>query len=167
MREKKSIPLGPTGFAELLLNYRLRMRVCGCNCEAPKANKTHENRSVRIGQVDFSKPPHSAALPPLRGLSSTAYHTTCDNLVAKWWPDGRESRPSTLSDTPGTDIPETPSPLTRTQSSSNKSANAGRSRMATTGCSILVRPRATQKRHSISSKNTGSHSFALPVALIR
>jgi hypothetical protein len=25
------------------------MRVCGCNWEAPKANKTYENRSVRIG----------------------------------------------------------------------------------------------------------------------
>jgi hypothetical protein len=30
------------------------MRVCGCNWEAPKANKTHENRSVRIGQVELA-----------------------------------------------------------------------------------------------------------------
>ncbi len=32
----------------------------------------------------FSKPPHSAALPPLRGLVSTAYHTTLANLVHSW-----------------------------------------------------------------------------------
>jgi len=29
------------------------MRVCGLNWEAPNANKIRENRSVRIGQVEF------------------------------------------------------------------------------------------------------------------
>jgi hypothetical protein len=43
----------------------------------------------------ISKPPHSAALPPVRRLLSTAYHRTCDTLVAKWWLDGR-GRPKTV-----------------------------------------------------------------------
>src|SRR5882724_6692950 len=62
-----------------------------CNCEPCKLLKTLENQRVQTGQVGFfSKPPHSAALPPLRGLVSTAYHRTCDALVAKRWLDGSE-----------------------------------------------------------------------------
>jgi hypothetical protein len=40
--------------AELLLNYRLQMRVFCCNCGASNANKTNENRSVRTGQVELA-----------------------------------------------------------------------------------------------------------------
>lgn len=38
--------------AELLLNYRLQMRVSGRNWTPANANKIRENRSVRIGQVE-------------------------------------------------------------------------------------------------------------------
>jgi hypothetical protein len=36
------------------------------------------------GRWVFSKPPHSAALPPLRSVLSTAYHTTLVYLVHYW-----------------------------------------------------------------------------------
>jgi hypothetical protein len=53
-------------FAELLLNYRLQMRVCDRNWEAPNANKTRENRSVRIGQVQLA----NRRIQPLCHLSA-------------------------------------------------------------------------------------------------
>jgi hypothetical protein len=40
--------------AELLPNYGLQTRVSGCDWETPNANKTRENRSVRIGQVQLA-----------------------------------------------------------------------------------------------------------------
>ncbi len=43
--------------AELLPNYRMQMRVCGRNWEAPNANKIRENRSVRIEQVELANRP--------------------------------------------------------------------------------------------------------------
>src|SRR5579859_3059965 len=48
----------------------------------------------RVGKI--SKPPHSAALPPLRRLLSVAYHRTCDAPVAKWWLDGREGQKTAI-----------------------------------------------------------------------
>ena len=41
----------------------------------------------------FSKPPHSAALPPLRGLVSTAYHTALIYLVHFWCTVTPKTRP--------------------------------------------------------------------------
>lgn len=43
---------GERGVADLLLNYRLQMKIFCCNWELPNAYRTNENRSVRAGQVD-------------------------------------------------------------------------------------------------------------------
>ena len=47
-------PLRQEQFAELLLNYRLQVRVGGCKGAVPNANKTREYRSARIGQVELA-----------------------------------------------------------------------------------------------------------------
>src|SRR5205807_7917098 len=50
-------------FAELLLNYRLQMKVYGCDSEAPNANKGRENRLARIGQVELETSRKSVSVP--------------------------------------------------------------------------------------------------------
>src|SRR6266700_5368256 len=52
--------------AELLLNYRLQMRVCRCNRGVRNANRTNENRSVRNGQVELA----NRRIQPLCHLSA-------------------------------------------------------------------------------------------------
>src|SRR5258707_10255288 len=75
-------PLRQGKFAELLLNYRLQMRGCGCNWEAPNANKMHENRSVRIGQVELA----NRRIQPLCHLSAVWFLQFTTILRSACWP---------------------------------------------------------------------------------
>jgi hypothetical protein len=61
-------PLTRGKLAELLLNYRLQMKVYGCNWAVPNANKTLENRSVRIGQMGLA----NRSIQPLCHLSGAS-----------------------------------------------------------------------------------------------
>ena len=66
--------------AELLLNYRLQMRASGCNRAAPNANKTRENRSVRIGQVGLA----NRRIQPLCHLSDVCFQQLTTEPEMLW-----------------------------------------------------------------------------------
>jgi hypothetical protein len=66
--------------AELLLNYRLQMRTSGRNGAAPNANKTRENRSVRIGQVGLA----NRSTQPLCHLSAVCIQQLSTDSEIPW-----------------------------------------------------------------------------------
>jgi hypothetical protein len=70
---------GPNFGAQLVHN-NLQMRSFYAT-ESTLNHSKQMKRGVREQGRKISKPPHSAALPPLRGVLSTAYHTTLVYLV--------------------------------------------------------------------------------------